>query len=48
MAHRAYGMMRGRGWTFTDAPRFAWGRAREARDLRRKELAAFDRLRWVA
>ncbi len=47
-AHRAYGVMKGRGWTFADALRFAWGRAREARDLRRAELAAFDRCRWAA
>ncbi len=47
-AHRAYGIMRGRGWTFADAMRFAWGRAREARDLQRRELMAFERLRWAA
>ncbi len=47
-AHRAYGVMKGRGWTFADALRFAWGRAREARDLRRRELVAFERLRCAA
>ncbi len=47
-AHHAYGILRGRGWTFADALRFAWGRAREARDLRRRELVAFERLRCAA
>ncbi len=47
-AHRAYRIMRGSGWGFGDALRFAWDRARAARDLRRRELAAFERLRWAA
>ncbi len=47
-AHRAYGVMQGRGWTFADALRFAWGRAREMRDLRQRELAAFQKLQWAA
>ncbi len=47
-ACRAYGIMRGRGWTFADAMRFAWSRAREARQQRLCELAAFQKLRWAA
>ncbi len=47
-AHRVFRMMRGRGWRFGDALRFAWGRARTARDQRLGELAAFDRLQWAA
>ncbi len=42
-AHRAYGVMKGRGWRFGNAMRFAWGRAREARRQREAELAAFAR-----
>ncbi len=47
-AHRAYAIMKGRGWGFGEALCFAWGRAREARQQRLCELAAFQKLRWVA
>ncbi len=47
-AHRAYAIMKGRVWTYADALRFAWGRAREAWQRRLGELAAFERLCWAA
>ncbi len=47
-ARRVHGMTRGRGVTFRDALRFAWGRAREAREQRLGELAAFERAAWAA
>ncbi len=47
-AHRAFRLRRDKGMTFSDALRHAWGRAREARDRREAELAAFRRLDWAA
>lgn len=47
-AHRAYRRMRGRGWTFGQALTFAWGRAREMRAERRREMEAFERFRRAA
>lgn len=47
-AHRAFRIMRRRGWTFGDAMRFAWGRARDAKRQRAAEIAAFERLKWTA
>ncbi len=48
-AHRAYGVMKGRGWSFADALRFAWGRAKDAQQRRQAELAAFSRpQQWAA
>ncbi len=47
-AHRVHRMMQGRGWTFAEALRFVWGRAREMRDLRQRELAAFQRWQRAA
>jgi hypothetical protein len=48
-AYRLFRVRRGReDWTFSHAMRLAWGRAREARDIRLAELAAFSRLRWAA
>lgn len=42
-ARRVHRMTRGRGVTFRDALRFAWSRAREAREQRLGELRAFER-----
>ncbi len=47
-AYRAFRLRRDKGMTFSDALKFAWRRAHEARDRRLGELAAFQRMCWAA
>lgn len=46
-ARRLYRARQGRAdWSYADALRHAWSRAREARAARLAELRAFERLGW--